>query len=366
MPKRVGHLYERMCDRDMILAAIREGTRGKRGRWDVETVLEDVEGYVEKTYALLTSGGFVPTPPKAREIFDKSSQKKRVISIVPFWPDGLMHQLAVMAMQDVLMRGMYRWSCGSIPGRGNHCAARYVRRALDRDAKGTKYCLKMDVKQYYPSISPKRLIWMLARKIKDKRFLKLVYEIAASSTGGGLAIGYYINQWLANFYLTPLDNFILTLPGVEHYVRNMDDMVLLGPNKRKLHRARREIEGFLRERLGLRLKENWQVFPVSARPIDFVGFRFYREHTTLRRRNFLRFARQCRRVKRLIDEARPIPPATAAGLLARAGQLKHCDSQGIKKRYFDGIGERPLKAVVRRESRRRLLEEKRKRKGERL
>ena len=56
----------------------------------------------------------------------------------------------------------------------------------------------MDVAQFYPSISPKRLIWALARKIKDKRFLKIVYDIMVSC-GGGLAIGYYINQWLANY-----------------------------------------------------------------------------------------------------------------------------------------------------------------------
>lgn len=354
MPKKVGFLYEKMCDKDAIRFAIREGTRGKRGRWDVEEVLADVDGYVDRTYDMLMSYSFVPTQPKPKTIFDNSSQKQRIIRIVPFWPDGLMHQLTVMAMKDVLMRGMYRWSCASIPGRGNHCAAKYVRCALDNDAKGTKYCLKMDVKQYYPSISPRRLIWMLARKIKDKKFLKVVYDIASSNPDGGLAIGYYINQWLANYFLEPLDNFILSLPGVKYYVRNMDDMVLLGPNKKQMHRARREIEAFLRQWLGLRLKENWQVFPVKSRPIDFVGFRFYREHTTMRRRNFLRFARQCRRVKRRIDANQPIPFTVAAGLLARAGQLKHCNAHNIRVAYFDPIGAKRLKAVVRAESKRRL------------
>lgn len=354
MPKKVGHLYEKMCDKAAIRLAIIEGTRGKRGRWDVEEVLSDVDGYVEKAYRLLMTESYVPTAPRSKVIFDKSCQKQRIIRIVPFYPDGLMHQLCVMAMEPVLMRGMYRWSCASIPRRGNRCAANYVRRSLDNDTKGTKYCLKMDVKQYYPSISPKRLIWALARKVKDKRFLKFVYDIIASNPDGGLAIGFYVNQWLANYYLEPLDNFILTLPGVKYYVRNMDDMVLLGPNKKQLHKARKEIEAFLARRLGLRLKENWQVFPVKSRAIDFVGFRFYRNHTTLRRRNFLRYARQCRRVQKRIDSGRSIPFTVAAGLLARVGQLKHCDGYGIRVKYFDSIGVKRLKEVVRDESKRRL------------
>lgn len=355
MPKKVGYLYEKMCDKAAIRTAIIEGSKGKRGRWDVERVLADVDGYVERAYQLLVTESYVPTKPRSKIIFDKSSQKQRIIRIVPFYPDGLMHQLCVMAMSDVLMRGMYRWSCASIPGRGNQCAANYVRRSLDNDTKGTKYCLKMDVKQYYPSISPRRLIWALARKIKDKRFLKLVYDIATSNPDGGLAIGYYVNQWLANYYLEPLDNFILTLPGVKYYVRNMDDMVLLGPNKKLLHKARKEIEVFLANCLGLRLKENWQLFPVKSRAIDFVGFRFFRNHTTLRRRNFLRYARQCRRVQKKIASGKPISFAAAAGLLSRVGQLKHCNGYGARAKYFDSIGVKRLKEIVRNESKRRLL-----------
>lgn len=350
MPHRVGFLYDRMCDKAMIRAAIIDGTRGKRGRADVKPVLADIDGYVERTYEMLINHAFVPTPPRLKTIFDKTCQKERVIQIVPFFPDGLMHQLCVMAMKDVLMRGMYRWSCASIPGRGNRCAAIYVKRALRKDQKGTKYCLKMDIKHFYPSISPRRLIWALARKIKDKVFLKTVYDIMISNPEGGLSIGYYINQWLANFFLEPLDRLICTLPGVKYYVRNMDDMVLLGPNKKKLHRARKAIGAFLAKELGLCLKENWQVFPVDARGIDFVGYRFYHTHTTLRRRNFLRFARQCRRVKRMIDSRQKIPFHEASGLLSRAGQLKHCDSYSIRAKYFDPIGAKVLKVVVREHS----------------
>ena len=226
-----------------------------------------------------------------------------------------------------------------------------MKRALHSDKKGSKYASKLDVRHFYPSIPIRRLIRKLARKIKDKAFLKLVYEIISSNPDGGLAIGYYINQWLANFYLEELDRFIVKLPGVKYYVRNMDDLILLGPNKKKLRKAVAAIREFLNKNLHIELKHNWQVFPVDSRGIDFIGYRFFHTHTSMRRRNFLRFARQCRLVKKLLQAGKPISFHTAAGLLSRVGQLKYCDSHKIRVKYFDDIGVKVLKAVVRQHSR---------------
>lgn len=347
MPKRVGYLYKTMCDKELIRLAIREGSKGKRKRWDVKEVMQDEEGYIEKVYELLVTGNYVPTPSKKKTIFEPAAKKWRDIKIVPFYPDGIIHQLMVMAAKDIFMRGMYRWSCASIPKRGNKCAADYTKKALKEDVRGTKYCLKMDIRHYYPSIQTNLLMHALKRKIKDREYLDLCRAVVSSDPDGGLSIGYYTNQWLANFYLEPLDTFILTLPGVKHYVRNMDDMVLLGPNKKKLHRARIEISGFLDKKMGLELKGNWQVFLVDARGIDFVGYRFYHTHTTLRRRNFLKFTRTCRKVGKKLDAGKPVSYHLAAGLLARKGQLRHCDSAKALAAYYDPAWNQILKNIIR-------------------
>ncbi len=352
MPKRVGYLYQAMLDKDLIRVAIKAGAKKKHDRWDVKPVLADVDGHVDKIYDMIGSGSYTPTPPKKKEIYDRCGCKTRVIYVVPFFPDGIMHQLMVMVMQPVLMRGMYHWSCASIPGRGGAHAVKKVKRILRQDPKGTKYVCKVDVKQFYPSISHKKLIWALARKIKDKRFLKLVYEVLETCEKG-LAIGYYVCQWLANYYLETLDHYIIKLPGVKYMVRYMDDIVMFGPNKKQLHRARKQIEMFLMEKLGLRMKGNWQVFPLKARPLDFVGYKFSRSHTTLRRRNFLRFARQCRRAQRKLERGEKLSYKLCAGLLSRAGLLVHCDSHAVRVKYLVPVGVKNLKEVVRIESKRR-------------
>ena len=354
MPKRVGYLYERMLDKEVIRSCIITGSRGKRKRQDVKEVLSDVDGYTEKVYKLLETETYVPTIPRKIRIFDNSCRKERDIKVVPYYPDGIIQQLAVYAMKDVLMRGMYRWSCASIPGRGNSCAANYVKKHLKEDPKGTKYCGKFDIHHYYPTISKQKMMDALRRKIKDEKLLNLVEMIIRSDPDPGISIGFYLNQWLANSFLEPLDHFICTLKGVKYYVRNMDDIVILGGNKKKLHRAREHISRYLETMLGLKLKDNWQIFKTDSRGIDFVGFRFFHGRTILRRRNFQKLRRNARTARRFLETHRKIPPHVAAGLLSRAGQLRHCNGQNIFDKYIKPIGINRLKAIVRKETLRRM------------
>lgn len=353
MPKKVGYLYDKLLDRGFIRAVIINACKGRHQRTDVARVYNRLDEYVERTRELLATDSYVPAQAKERDIYDESSQKIRHIQIAPFWPDCIVQWLLVTAMKPVLMRGMYHWSCASVPGRGGIRIHKYIKSILRNDPKGTKYAAELDVARYYPSISIKRLIWALARKIKDKRFLRLVYSIL-ESCGGGLAIGYYICQWLANYYLEPLDHYIMTLLGVKYMTRHMDNITLFGPNKKQLHKARKLIAEFMQRQLGLTLKGNWQIYPTSKRMVAAVGYRFSRDRIILRKRNFLRFTRQCRKVKKRIDEGKPIAFRQAAGLLSRAGQLKHSDSHKIRVKYLDPIGIKRLKEVVRNESARRL------------
>lgn len=373
MPKRVGYLYDKMLDKDLIRFVILESARHKHRRHEVRKVLTHLEKYVEQTYKILSEGSFVPTRPKLKTIYDDSSQKQRELKIVPFWPDGIVHRLIVEVMKPVLMRGMHPYSCASIPGRGGARIRKYLAHAMSCDPKGTRYACEMDIRHFYPSVPTRRLIRALGRKIKDKRFLRLIWAILRSC-GQGLAIGYYICQWLANFYLEPLDRLLSDLPGVKYYTRHMDNLTLLGPNKRQLHRARAAAEKFVQENLGVQLKKNWQVYrtaltstakaradPLSDRKRGFrrpravaaVGFRFWHGRVTLRRRNFLRTIRQARRIRKKQAAGRPVPPQQAEAFVSRIGQFKHFDSFLARQKYIDPIKIKKLKEVIRNESKRR-------------
>ena len=365
MPKRIGFLYERLCDRDFIRNAIINGSRKKHKRWDVKMVLSDVEGYVDRIFDIVVNGTYTPTQPKMKKIYDPSSQKVRIIAVQPFFPDGIIQQMLVAAMRDVLMRGMSHWCCASIPQRGGKRALAYARRIVQHKRRKAKYAVELDVKQFYPSIPQIGVVKALRHKIKDERFIRLL-AITFSCYGAGQAyadrynispeeivsdkigmfIGFYINQWLANFYLEKLDQHITRLDGVNFNYRYMDNINVFGGNKRKLHRAITAIAYVLKE-LGLTLKQNWQLFPTAKRALGTVGYRIYPNKVILRKRNFLRLTRQCRKVKNRIDNNRGISPTTASSLLSRIGQLKHCDSQSVREKYIDPIKISRLKNIVR-------------------
>lgn len=189
-----------MCDKEHIRTAIEFSANGKHHRSDVRAVLADIDEYVERLYRLLTTQEYIPSTPSKKQSFDVCGKKWRTIEYVKFFPDGIVHTLMVMAMEPVVMRGMSHWCCASVPGRGGKHAMKRVKRIIHRDKKGSKYVCKMDVRHYYHSVNRRRLIWALARKVKDKKFLKLVWDILAPCEQG-LAIGYYVCQWLANFSL---------------------------------------------------------------------------------------------------------------------------------------------------------------------
>lgn len=352
MPKRVGYLYNKMLNRDFIKQTIHKAAKGRTKRRDIAKVLRNLDDYVERTYELLTTDTYVPSIPRERDIYDVSSGKVRHIKTVSFFPDGIMQWLLVETMKPILMRGMYHWSCASVPGRGTHYAAKHIKKIMQSDRRGTRYCAELDIRHYYQHVDIDVLMRALERKIKDQRFLSLVRAIL--DTGApGLAIGYYLCQWLANFYLEATDRYIRSLDGVHHMVRYMDNITLFGRSKRRLHKAVRAIGTYVRRYWRLHLKGNWQVYPTESRMVSAVGFRFDANHTILRKKTFLRLARACRKASKRQAEHRHISVKLARSILSRAGQLKHCNSHTIRETYIDPIGIRNLKEVVRHESKRR-------------
>lgn len=328
--KRVGNLYEKVCDPENIKVAIWHSSKGKRNQRRVSRVVQHADICAAKISEILRTRSYVPSPYITKTIQDGASKKVRTICKPRYYPDQIIHWALMLQIQPVIMRGMYAYSCGSVPGRGTSHGQKTLRRWLDADPKGTKYCLKMDVSQFYPSVDNDLLKAMFRRKIKDAGCLWLIDTIIDSAQG--LPIGNYTSQWFANFYLEGLDHYIKEQLGVKYYIRYVDDLVLLGPNKKKLRKARKAIGEYL-EGIGLRLKGNWQVFPVKARAIDFLGFRFYRDKTTLRKRNALRIRRRYRK----IEKKGGLTYQDACAVVSYWGWITRSDSYRFYHRYAKSI-----------------------------
>lgn len=341
--KRQGNIYKDICDIENIRLAIYKAAYGKRKKNNVKRVLDDIDKYAYAVQKMLKERTFRPSPYSEKTIRDTCAGKNRTIFKPRFFPDQIVHWSLMLQIQPLIMRGMYAWSCGSIPKRGIHYCKKNIEKVVRQDRKNTKYCLKLDISKFYPSINKNLLKQSFRRIIKDEETLKLI-DVIIDSHENGLPIGNYTSQWFANWFLQDLDHFIKEQLHVKHYYRYVDDMVLFGSNKKRLHKIHKAIEEYLHKYKDLSIKENWQVFKFDSRGLDFLGFRIFRTHTILRKRNALKI----RRAVKKASKKEKLDMHTAMRVISYLGWLKHCNSQHFRDKYITPlVNMKTYKGVIR-------------------
>lgn len=266
---------------------------------------------------LLQDKKFTTSAYKTFKIHDP---KERTVYCLPYYPDRIVHHAVMNILEHIFVSVFTSNSYSCIKNKGIHAAQRDLEESL-QDVSGTQYCLKLDIKKFYPSIDHDILKRLLRRKFKDPELLWLLDDIIDSADG--VPIGNYLSQYFANFYLTYFDHWLKEVVKVKHYFRYADDLVILSGSKPYLHQLLAQIKEYLSVQLKLTVKENYQVFPVAARGIDFVGYRFYHSHTLLRKSIKKRFARKVAK------------GASLASIASYYGWAKHCSSNHLLKKLLN-------------------------------
>lgn len=140
---------------------------------------------------------------------------------------------------------------------------------------GTKgYILKLDIKNYFGSTPHSVAKAAVRKRVKDEWACNEVCRVIDSYDGDrGLGLGSELTQLIQLAVLDDTDHFIKEKLRVKHYIRYMDDMVLMHDSKEYLKECLREIEKLL-ENLGLKLNvRKTQIFPVNQ-GVNFLGFKF--------------------------------------------------------------------------------------------
>lgn len=287
--KRLGNIYQQIISIENLQAADTKACRGKSKQPGVIQHSQNRDANIQALHVLLRNKQYRTSEYTTFKVYEP---KERLVYRLPYYPDRILHH-AIMNVLEPMFTACFTadtYSC--IKGKGIHAAALNLRKAL-RDEAGTTYCLKLDIKKFYPSINHTTLKALLHRKIKDRDVLSLLDEIIDSADG--LPIGNYLSQYFANFYLTYFDHWLKEVKGVKYYFRYADDLVILANNKPYLHTLLADIKEYLSTHFKLKVKENHQVFPVAARGIDFLGYVFYHTHVRLRKTIKQNFARAVKR-----------------------------------------------------------------------
>lgn len=276
--KRINNIFESIISIDNLRLADEMARKGKKSSYGVRLHDRNREVNIMRIHNILKEGTYKTSPYKTFIIHEP---KEREIFCLPYYPDRIVHWAVMLQLEKIWMNVFTTDSYSCIKGRGIHGAARKVAKAM-RNVNSTKYCLKIDISKFYPSINQDIMMDIIKKKIKCVRTIKLINEII-HSCDKGLPIGNYISQFAANLYLTYFDHWIKEVKKVRYYFRYCDDMVILSDNKNYLHNLLKEISEYVKNNLGLTVKGNYQVFPIDARGIDFVGYRFYHNRIMLRK-----------------------------------------------------------------------------------
>lgn len=361
--KRVGNLWDGFASLANAELAVYNGTQNKRTDFVVRRKLgyhddlPDHQGKLDpkkvKRYAQHRvddlCAGWHPSPMR-HLIVKPTYGKKRTIDC-PCLADHIIHWMLIQTIHDIIMRGMYEHSYGSIPKRGIDAARKSVEKWARQDTKA-KYFVKLDIRKFYEHIDHELLKAAFRCVIKDPRLLE-VTDSVIDCIPAGVPIGTYTSQWFANFFLQPLDHHIKQdmcklrrgkrTNWVTHYLRYMDDLLLIGTSKRDLEKAVREIIRFCAAELKLEIKDCWEIRRIAVdsndvgpgvAPVDIVGYRFYRDHTEVRGSIFLHTSRLAAKIEKRLRERGEVLLRDAEAVVSLCGWFQHADSKHFVETYI--------------------------------
>lgn len=290
--KRYNGLHSKLCDYENIDLADGNARKGKDKKYginkhDKNKIIEN-----ERLVEMLFNLTYKTSNYNLYKIYEP---KERIIYRLPYYPDRVAHHAIMNIVKDIWTKNFIANTYSCIEGRGIHKCANDLKRDLKKYPNETKYCLKLDVTKFYPSIPHDGLKQCIRRKIKDKRFLSILDEIIDSTNAVinpfvtnksnkniGVPIGNYLSQYFANLYLSELDHLCKEELKCKFYYRYADDIVILNDNKDYLRKVLIYIKLYVKT-IGLKIKDNYQIYPVDSRGIDFVGYKFYHTHTLIRK-----------------------------------------------------------------------------------
>lgn len=200
--------------------------------------------------------------------------------------------IAINAFFPVLYRCLGVHQCASIPGKGQIQAKDMVERWIQHDRKNTKYYIKTDIKQYFPSVNHDLLMDMIKLRVKDADLLYII-ETILNTYEYGINIGSYLSQWLANYFICDVyreitENMHRVSHGkkrnmVSHAITYMDDMIIFCRTKKDRDRVYEKLKQLLAYK-ELKIHHTLCAKIVKGACIDAFGFKFYTDHTIVRKR----------------------------------------------------------------------------------
>ncbi len=336
------NLYAQICSFENLLQAAKQAAAGKRFRSDVLAFFNDLEGNTLQLLRELQTQTYQPGDYRAFFIYEP---KKRLISAAPF-RDRIVHHALINVIGPLFERRFIFDSYANRAGKGTHAAIRRLQQFM----RQAKYVLKIDLRQYFPSIDHEILKREIRRVIADEEALWLIDKIIDGSNPQvetnwyfpgddlftpferrrGLPIGNLTSQFFANVYLNPFDHFVKEQLRCRFYLRYVDDAVLLDDSPVFLQSLLPRLQARLDD---FRLKlyfEKCQIRPARSGQ-RFLGQIVFPSHRLLAPENVRRFARRMRRLQKKHAGRKVGMPEIRQSLMSWLGHARQANTWALRR-----------------------------------
>lgn len=347
--KSYRYLYKLACREDVIRAAFWKMRKKKTKRKDIQMAEADLDNWVKKIQAIIINTKpadwkaehpeLALRPPNHRPVPIFEGGKYRYI-YVPTMVELWIQHVIVMILEPIIYGSSYAHTYSSFPARGGLRGKQALARWI-RSGKGIRNCAQCDIRHFYGHVRLSVVLDKLSERIHDRLFLYLISACMAHFTRQ-LPLGFYLSQWFANFILQDLDNALKSVLRVAHVIRYLDNITMADNSKKKLHAAIIYIRRYL-GKIGLRMKDDWQVFrfeyirkdgSVTGRPVSAMGWMFHRDRTTLRKNNIIHLSRVSMRLYRCRLEKKKFQLKDCRSYASLMGWVRHSD---VYQWYLDRI-----------------------------
>jgi group II intron reverse transcriptase/maturase len=280
-------LMEEVLSRQNMLKALRRVEQNKGAPGIDNLTVAELKAYLRQNWLSikeqLLKGDYKPQPVLQVEI-PKPNGGERLLGI-PTVIDRLIQQALLQILTDIFDPGFSPFSFGFRPNQKAHDAIRKAKQYLE---EGYQWVVDLDIEKFFDRINHDMLMARVARKIKDKRILKLIRFYLQSgvmvngvkmSTREGTPQGGPLSPLLANILLDDLDK---ELEKRGHkFVRYADDSNIYLKSKRAGQRVMESITNFLKVKLRLKVNLEKSAVDITDKR-KFLGFNLYHYHERIR------------------------------------------------------------------------------------
>lgn len=307
---------EQVYEMSNLIEADRCARKRKGSHRGVRLFDEHRDELLQTLHEMLKNGTYHTSPGEEVEQWCPCG-KVRLLHKLPYYPDHIENHAMMQIVMPAMMRHYYYDSSASIEGKGMHFAARRTEKWIDKHKQtGRLYYAKLDFVKFYHNIDQQKCYDRMAQKFSNRGIRYLLWEII-SACEKGLGIGLYPIQPIANFYTCDLCRLVMMLFDVflEIYC---DDIVIMAESAKEVWRAVNFIISYASEVMCQPLHENIGVQIIDeTHGLDFVGYVFYLNHTSLRKRMKNKFKRKMARLKEPLHRYRVA--------VSYKGWLMHCN-----------------------------------------